>query len=369
MARHRYHDTNDTGGNLTLDSRFLYIPFKFVRTTARRKIAQLLDLENDVINNELQLLTDWRGFAELVRFENLEIRNLEIAKSPTIELLNQWEDKGSRSPTLSDFWTCMLQLNRRDVLLECKEMIERDAMNHIEINERLEKDAVQVPIVGSTTDDPSNYHHTDHLVNERIMLTRHDVENPGNPIIYDAFLCYNQDSSQREIQFVKDCVKQLEHKYNLKLCIPERDCLAGGARYIVDAELIKSRCRRIIVVVSDGFVRSAECDFRLKFAHSLNPAARKNRIIPVLLDERLVMPDILRHITVCDYTKPDLMEWFWGRLAASLNNPLEDEIGLDIVAQRRPQEMEIQNYPASSRKENDSTAKRFFSRIHSLVGK
>jgi hypothetical protein len=98
-------------------------------------------------------------------------------------------------------------------------------------------------------------------------------------------------------------------------------------------------------------------------------AARRNRIIPVLLDDRLIMPDILRTITVCDYTKPDLMEWFWGRLAESLKNPLTDEIGLDIVAQRRPQELEIQNYPASSRKENDSTAKRFLSRIHSLVGK
>jgi hypothetical protein len=123
MARHRYHNTNDTGDNLTLDSPFLFIPFKIVRATARRKIAQLLDLENDVINNELQLLTDWRGFAELVRFNNLEIRNLERVKSPTIELLKQWEDKGSHSPTLSDFWTCMLQLNRRDVLLECKTMI------------------------------------------------------------------------------------------------------------------------------------------------------------------------------------------------------------------------------------------------------
>ena len=86
-------------------------------------------------------------------------------------------------------------------------------------------------------------------------------------------------------------------------------------------------------------------------------AARRNRIIPVLLDVRLVMPDILLHITVCDYTKPDL----------SIRNHLKDEIGLDIVAQRRPQQMEIQNYSANSRKENDSTAKRFLSRIHNLV--
>jgi len=95
-------------------------------------------------------------------------------------------------------------------------------------------------------------------------------------------------------------------------------------------------------------------------------AARKNRIIPVLLDDRLVIPDILRHVTVCDYTKPDLMEWFWHRLAMSIKKPLEDEIGLDIVAQRRSQEMEIQHY---SRKENDSMPKRLLSRFQNFVGK
>lgn len=49
---------------------------------------------------------------------------------------------------------------------------------------------------------------------------------------------------------MKDCVKQLEHKYNLKLFIPERDCLAGGARYIGDAELIKSRYDQVCLDIS-----------------------------------------------------------------------------------------------------------------------
>ena len=123
MARHRYYNTNDTC-NLALEPQFLDIPLKFVRITARIKIAQCLDLENDVIDNDIQRLTDWRGLAELVDFNDVQIKNLQRARSPTIELLYQWEDnKGSRSPTLSDFWSCMLQLNRRDVLLECKEMI------------------------------------------------------------------------------------------------------------------------------------------------------------------------------------------------------------------------------------------------------
>jgi len=120
MARHRYHNRNVD--NLTLERRFVDIPLSVIRISARRKIAEYLNLENDIINNDM--LTDWRGLAEIVRFTNLEIRNLARSTSPTIELLSQWEDnKGSRSPTLSDFWSCMLQLNRRDVLLECKEMI------------------------------------------------------------------------------------------------------------------------------------------------------------------------------------------------------------------------------------------------------
>ena len=74
------------------------------------------------------------------------------------------------------------------------------------------------------------------------------------PTIYDAFVCYNEDSSQRERQFVKDCVEQLERKHELKLCIPERDCLIGGAKYICDAELIKSRYDKVCLDISPTLV-------------------------------------------------------------------------------------------------------------------
>lgn len=121
MARHRYHNRNDTVENLTLGRRFVDIPFSVLRISPRSEIAKFLDLENDVIDNDTQRLTDWRGLAEIINLTNLEIRNLERAKSPTIDLLSQWED--SDSPTLADFWSCMLQLNRRDVLLECKDII------------------------------------------------------------------------------------------------------------------------------------------------------------------------------------------------------------------------------------------------------
>lgn len=38
-----------------------------------------------------------------------------------------------------------------------------------------------------------------------------------------------------------------------------------------------------------------------------------------------MLPDILRHVNVCDYTKQDLKDWFWPRLALSLKAPVETE--------------------------------------------
>ena len=35
------------------------------------------------------------------------------------------------------------------------------------------------------------------------------------------------------------------------------------------------------------------------------------------------MPNILRHITLVDYTKCDLVEWFWERLYCSLCEPIQ----------------------------------------------
>lgn len=48
-------------------------------------------------------------------------------------------------------------------------------------------------------------------------------------------------------------------------------------------------------------------------------------MIPVLIEPSVPIPQILRHVTLCDYTKQDLMEWFWERLAKSVKAPLDPE--------------------------------------------
>jgi len=48
-------------------------------------------------------------------------------------------------------------------------------------------------------------------------------------------------------------------------------------------------------------------------------------LIPVLIEPSVPIPQILRHVTLCDYTKQDLMEWFWERLAKSVKAALDPE--------------------------------------------
>lgn len=322
-----------------LEPRFRSISLQALRPSARRQIAMHMDKELTTINVDNGMLCDWRGLAEIVGFSNLEISKMERTGKPTEELLYEWETNSNSDSTLGHLWSCLQQLDRKDVLSDSKSYVERDAQTFIEQQERLKNDycPLQEPTISSTT-VPAN---RDHLCDETRYLTIHDSENPDNPIIYDAFVCYNPDAEGKDGYFVQQCIKQLEHKHGLKLCIPIRDCLAGGAKYMMDAELIKARCRRMVIVISHEFLLSQDCDFQVKFAQSLAPGARKKRLIPVLLEDRLKIPDILRHVTICDYTKPDLMEWFWDRLASSIRAPLDPEQELSFVPRKIPERKEL----------------------------
>jgi hypothetical protein len=48
-------------------------------------------------------------------------------------------------------------------------------------------------------------------------------------------------------------------------------------------------------------------------------------LIPVLIEPSVPIPQILRHVTLCDYTKQHPMEWFWVRLVNSVKAPLDPE--------------------------------------------
>lgn len=91
----------------------------------------------------------------------------------------------------------------------------------------------------------------------------------GEPEYFDAFIC----ACDSDAHFVKQMLSQLEgEQYGLKLCYLPRDLTVGSSSYTALCFLIRERCNKMIAVLSPNFNESDQCDFLLKFAHSLEPS-------------------------------------------------------------------------------------------------
>ncbi|XP_060586519.1 myeloid differentiation primary response protein MyD88-like [Ruditapes philippinarum] len=293
-----------------LNSKYVQIPLEALNSSCRRHIALHLNLEGS-LNEDVNLMNDFRGLAEMVGFGYLEIKNFEREKSPTEQLLEDWTSRPEFSPTVGNLWSYLMSLARFDVLTDSKKFIERDCDKYIEVKSRFKTN--QKPIQDSTVSQT-----LDHDVDESAVMTVNDVIK-GIPTIYDAFVCYNPEGE--DLIFVRKLIEKLEDENGLKLFVPWRDDLPGASHNTVTAKLIEHRCRRMIIVISPSYLQSSACDFQTKFAHGLSPGSRNKKLIPVLIQD-CTIPEILRHITCCNYTRKELLEWFWTRLVSSLKAPL-----------------------------------------------
>lgn len=82
---------------------------------------------------------------------------------------------------------------------------------------------------------------------------------------------------------------------------------------------------------------------------SLILGSRSKKVIPVL-KESCQLPSILRHITICDFTKGDLKEWFWDRLARAIQMPVDISPDTDALDRQRLSQVhfKIESSPSSS---------------------
>lgn len=204
----------------------------------------------------------------------------------------------------------LAKLGREDVLMELGPSIEEDCQKYIL---KQQQEASEKPLQVDSIDSSIP------RINDMAGITIRDDPLGQKPECFDAFICY----CPSDIEFVHEMIRQLEQtNYRLKLCVSDRDVLPGTCVWSIASELIEKRCRRMVVVVSDEYLQSKECDFQTKFALSLSPGAHQKRLIPIKYKPmKKEFPSILRFITVCDYTNPCTQNWFWTRLAKALSMP------------------------------------------------
>ncbi|XP_026218963.1 myeloid differentiation primary response protein MyD88 [Anabas testudineus] len=275
------------------------IPLVALNMTVRKKLGLYLNPRNTVA-------ADWMAVAEAMDFTYLEIKNYEHLENPTSRLLENWQAR-STDATVGQLLSILTKLERDDIVQDLRPLIDEDVRKHCEKQKKSPEPPVQVPEVDSC--DPR--------FSERCAITRED--DPGAPEMFDAFICY----CQKDFDFVHEMIKQLEQtEYKLKLCVFDRDVLPGSCVWTITSELIEKRCKRMVVVISDEYLDSEECDFQTKFALSLSPGAQSKRLIPVVYKSMSrPFPSILRFLTKCDYTRPCTQSWFWARLAKALSLP------------------------------------------------
>ncbi|XP_010944142.1 myeloid differentiation primary response protein MyD88 isoform X1 [Vicugna pacos] len=277
------------------------LPLAALNVRVRRRLSLFLNVRT-------QVAADWTVLAEEMDFEYLEIRRLETHADPTGSLLDDWQ--GRPGASVGRLLELLAKLGRDDVLEELRPSIEEDCQKYIL---KQQQEASEKPLQVDSVD--SSIPRTP----EQMGITTRDDPTGHMPERFDAFICY----CPSDIQFVQEMIQQLEQtNYRLKLCVSDRDVLPGTCVWSIASELIEKRCRRMVVVVSDDYLQSKECDFQTKFALSLSPGAHQKRLIPIKYKSmKKEFPSILRFITVCDYTNPCTKSWFWTRLAKALSLP------------------------------------------------
>ncbi|CAL1530784.1 unnamed protein product [Lymnaea stagnalis] len=294
------------------------VPLHALRYTVSKQMS--LHLDQDAVIHD-GIIPNFGGLAELIGFSGLEISAFERAESPTQKLLSEWKFQPHLKPTVGRLIEFLAKLGREDVLTDCNNKIQSEIRDFLN---KKDFDLQKAPIQDETVSQGPGYE----IIPDQITVE--DVMT-GKQTNYDAYICFNPyGTSTKDLEFVRELIERFEKpsQYNnrkpFKLFVPSRDDLPGFSAHTISAKIISERCRHMIVVLSCNFLQSEACEFQSAFAHSLSPGARNKRIVPIRIEDCQV-PNILRIMACCDFTKKDLWDWSWQRLAKSITVPLNPD--------------------------------------------
>nr|BBG28459.1 adaptor protein Myd88 [Gryllus bimaculatus] len=272
------------------------IPLRALRPATVSSISALLNPPKVLATSD-GLPRDWRGLAHLMKVPPHLLPHVS-QPDPTGELLKKWT---AGSVGLLDEYLGML--DRWDIVDDTKHLMEADAVLHLQNVERA---------LSSASDVDADL--------DREILTRDDVlrlEQGLPPQRYNAYLLY----ADADEEFAVKIIEEMENKYNLKLCVRDRDLVAGHVfEHEAIMRLISDRCNRLIVVISENFLKSEANKFFCTFAQALGIDQKRRKVIPVM-HKQCRLPPELNYYFVLDYTRSGDLWDFWKKLHDSIETP------------------------------------------------
>lgn len=259
------------------------VPMSKLSSSTLKWLSHQLNVPRSTLSPNNRLLQDWRGLAEMFGSSIIDIENIQLLKDPCYEMLTRYA--GRQQSSIYELLNALQKIERFDIIA--------DEDFYQKIGKDCEKgsDIIQVPQIGCSI----------------------EVNPVQEEKTYTAFVCHHQD----DLPFVRILAEELEEKNNFTLFIPERDQILGEYSINDLAKLIRTRCEKMLVILSPRFLKSSDCNFQISFAMAIDKTNKERKIIPIIY-EACETPDILAILSKVDYTRESIRDWFWKRLVASL---------------------------------------------------
>nr|XP_002121702.5 myeloid differentiation primary response protein MyD88 [Ciona intestinalis] len=296
-------------------SDFCSTKLRHLRFDSRRQLGLHLDPERATVQN-------WKSLADLMGFSNLEILNFENERHKTRCVLEEYEVR-QPSATIGNLCMMLDAIGRQDVLTDMEPWFARDSNMAVERSHssmssnfdlspsRLLSSPTSLPIQQNAVTSSWNFGST-FPAQEKPPIDQGtaDIQNKS----YDAFLLYDAADSK----FIREeFLPKVETDAKIKLFVPDRDLDAGVQAFQSQLEFMLRRCSKLVVILSDEFLKNPDSQWSLNVGVSLDPGSKGKKIIPVIY-KKITEPNLLAGINPCNRTRVLEDSWFWNSVIRSL---------------------------------------------------
>lgn len=283
------------------------IPVSALKQRTFQLLAVLLN-KKKIFKSEDGYYRDWRGLFQAIHLENHFIAEVEAHANPSQRIFELWRSSASKEgkvPSLLDLQNILGIIDRWDIVDDSDKLFREDAEQYL-----AEKQRVQIPTSAQQPAETEQLSSNQQVADDDIITKDDTIYHKQT---YDAFVLF----ADKDIEFASKIIHKMEER-NLKLCLKDRDVLAGiSFEHNVLVKLISERCNRLIVVFSKEFLKSPLNEFVVTYAQAMQIEQKQRKILPCVA-ERIELPPALKYTTILDYERSKHLFNYWDKLENSI---------------------------------------------------
>lgn len=294
-----------------------------IKLTRALNVEQLIPLDSG-------LARDYRGLAELMGFDMIDLETrFKRSHNPAHSLVEAYVHKTSRGATLNDLLKLIERLQRFDVIDDSIDDLVRMGARAALVQQHTSTPRIELTTSSSSSSSFSNSqlqqsqhrlaltsNNANSHVNERFDKLTIDDTARVDVIKYDAFVCYAPEDAQH----AHALIGLLNGQFGKQLVTAD-DLLPGHFEHDALMQLIDTRCRKVIIVLTPNFSQSKECEFQTKYASEIGFKDQRPNIIPVLCEpcDFSTLPRMIQVMSKIDLTGDNTRhQWQLNKLLYAL---------------------------------------------------